>query len=193
LSATALETILNPGRRWVVRIICLYAVATLAVLPFAGVKAPELPAITPFLVAGVLTTELSISFLLFAWFTEVPSWSSLLLACSYLYSGLMAIAHLLTFPGAAMPGWIMLGGPQTASWTFLLWTDGYAALTFAATILESFPSHGRIAHRNAGIATAIGCGAVLAFALAGLVVAAAGPGRITAAIHEWWFTVTDRL
>ena len=152
------------ARGWVLWIIGAYALVTLALLPVASVQGPELPAITPFLLAAVLVTELSTSFLLFEWFSATRTWSLLLLACAYLFSASMVVAHLLTFPGAVVPGHGLLGGPQSASWTFLIWTDGYAALTLAATILEARAPDSRIGRHQVGTAVAAGCASVITVA-----------------------------
>jgi two-component sensor histidine kinase len=188
LSVTTLARRPEQRRRWIVWIVCLYAVGTLGLLPVAGVKGPELPASTGFMVAGILTTEFATSFLLFVWFIEARSWSLLLLACAYLYSGSMAVAHLLTFPEAIVPGRILMGGPQSASWTYLLWTDGYAAITLAATIVESWASQRRISRTDIGIAIGVGCTAVLAITLGGLVTAIIGADRLPPVLQGSSFT-----
>jgi two-component system sensor histidine kinase/response regulator len=119
--------------------ICAYAAVALAVLPFAQRSGPDMPGLVPFFVAGVLVTELSTSFLLFDRFAEVHRWSVLLLAGAYFYSGLMAIAHLLTFPGAVLAGMPIIGTTeQSTAWIFILWIAGYALLAVAAIGLDAF-------------------------------------------------------
>ena len=73
-------------------------------MPWATKPGPELTGLIPFFVAGVLVAELATSFLLFSSFTERRTWSLLLLGCGYLYSALMTIPHILTFPGAVLAG-----------------------------------------------------------------------------------------
>ena len=75
-------------------IVACYFALTLSMLPWAQRPGPELPGLVPFFVAGVVVTELASSFLLFFSFSAARSWSLLLLASAYLYSGLMPIAHL---------------------------------------------------------------------------------------------------
>ena len=85
--AAAVEVVeKQPGRlyRRVIVLICLYALAALAVLPVASGKGPDIPAITSIFAAVTLITELSTAFLLFVWFREVRTWALLLLGCAYL-------------------------------------------------------------------------------------------------------------
>src|SRR5438093_1609758 len=127
----------NRARRLTLAIIGCYCVVALGVLPMAGRQGPEIPGIVAFFVAGVLTTELSTSFLLFTRFTEARKWSLLVLACAYLYSGLMPIAHLLTFPGAMLADQSIIGtAHQSTAWVFILWITGYDLLVFIALALE---------------------------------------------------------
>ena len=118
-------------------IILCYVLAILAIAPFAAEPGLVMPATTPFVMAGVMATDLSTSFLLYVWFRDVRTWSLLLLASAYLFSGLMAIVHLTTFPDGILPGQAILGSRQSAALTFLLWTDGYSALALAAVVAEA--------------------------------------------------------
>ena len=90
-----------------------YLVLTAGFLPLAAEPGPELTGLIPFFVAGVLVAELATSFLLFSAFTESRAWPLLLLGCGYLYSGLMSVAHLLTFPGAVLAAHSVIGTAQS--------------------------------------------------------------------------------
>src|SRR5215471_3918745 len=82
--------------------ICTYAIFALAAIPFAGNPGPEIPPITTLFVTIVFATQLSTSFLLFVHFRANPHWSLLILGSAFLYSALMIVPHLLTFPGAVL-------------------------------------------------------------------------------------------
>jgi two-component sensor histidine kinase len=153
-----------PQRRRLVTAVLIgcYGLATLALLPFATRGGPELPGIIPFFVAGVLTTELTTSFLLFASFRQGRSLSLLLLACAYLYSGLMALPHLLTFPGALVAGGPIIGGPQSTATIFLLWILGYAALASLAVLMHFSFRNRRLPQRKTTPAIAIAVALVVA-------------------------------
>src|SRR5215467_4001060 len=80
--------------------ICTYAIFALAVIPFAGNPGPKVPAIILLFGATVFATELPTSLLLFVRFRADPHWSLLILGSAFLYSALIVVPHLLTFPGA---------------------------------------------------------------------------------------------
>jgi hypothetical protein len=48
----------------------------------------------------------------------------------------MAVFHLLTFPSAVLPDYIVLGTDQSARWIFNFWYAGYAILALIAIGLE---------------------------------------------------------
>ncbi|MFC7689157.1 MASE4 domain-containing protein [Paeniroseomonas aquatica] len=148
--AASVETMAGPAaagapRRLVLALLGLYGAAALAALPFAARPGPEVTAITPLFVATVLITEVATGFLVLVRFEATRRWSLLLLGAACLFAGLMAVLHLLTFPGAILPGRSMLGMPQAAAWTFLLWMGGYAGLALAAVAAAAFAPGWRVA------------------------------------------------
>ena len=171
----AAETSRLMGRRGAVAILCLHAAALLALLPVAAQPGPVLPGVTPAFVAVTLATELPTSFLLFARFRATRAWSILLLGCAYLFGGAMAVLHALTFPGAFLPERSILGPPQAAAWGYVLWLNGFAALTLAATAIEAVAPGLRLPHGRARsvalLAGAVTLAASIAVALVALLLA----------------------
>ena len=96
-----------------------------------------MPAVTTTFGAGVLIADLCTSFLLLVQFRVAPSWSMLLLAAAYFYSGAMACLHVLTFPGAWIPDAVLVGTPQSVGWLFLCWILAYPTLVLTAIIAEA--------------------------------------------------------
>jgi two-component sensor histidine kinase len=118
--------------------ICTYAIFALAVIPFAGNPGPKVPGISVLFAATVLATELPTSLLLFVRFRANPHWSLLLLGSAFLYSALMVVPHLLTFPGAVLTDQKLVGGSQqAASYIFVSWVTGFALLTFVSVLFEA--------------------------------------------------------
>jgi two-component sensor histidine kinase len=175
--------------RWIVATICLYGVAALVVMQVAHEKGPDLPSITPFLAAGILATELPTSFLLFVLMRGVRTWSLLILGCAYLYSSLMAVFHLLTFPNAVLPDYIVLGTDQSARWIFNLWYAGFAVLALIAIVLEI--GGRRIGAANVHRAVGIAVGGVLAAVLANVIVAVVAVDRLPPLIRGSSWTNFD--
>jgi two-component sensor histidine kinase len=175
--------------RWILAAIFLYGVAAVAVMKVAQEKGPDLPSITPFLVAGVLATELPTSFLLFVLMRGVRTWSLLILGCAYLYSSLMAVFHLLTFPNAVLPDYIVLGTDQSARWIFNFWYAGYAILALIAIALEI--GGRRISAANVHRAVGLAVAGVLAAVLASVIVAIVAVDRLPALIRGSSWTKFD--
>jgi two-component sensor histidine kinase len=158
--------------RWVVSIACLYVVAAALLLPIAGRAAPRLPALTPFVVGGLLAIELATGFLLYVRFRDSGDRSLLVLACAYLWSAMLAVGHLATFPDAVLPGAVLLGGAQSSPWTFQLWTNGYAGLALAAIVLEAGLRPRRIPPERVRRAAVLAGGGVVGAALTAFAAAA---------------------
>jgi hypothetical protein len=143
-------------------------------LPIAAQPGPQIPGFVALFDTGFLVTKLSTSFLLFARFREIRTWSLLVLCCAYLYSALITIPHLLMFPGAVLDDVpVIATSAQSTSWIFLLWTGGFAGLAFVSVFLEARFGDRRIAPDKTGFAVAIGLCAVLV-ALAAVVIMTLG-------------------
>jgi PAS domain S-box-containing protein len=126
--------------------ICTYAIFALAVIPFAGNPGPKVPAISVLFAATVFATELPTSLLLFVRFRANPHWSILILGSAFLYSALMVVSHLLTFPGGVLTDQTLVGGSQQASsYIFVSWVIGFALLTFVSVIFETCASRHQFA------------------------------------------------
>jgi hypothetical protein len=148
--------------RATVAIICVYAALALALVPIASQPGPQLGGFVTVFITGVLITELATSFLLFIRFDENHSWSLLLLACAYLFSGLMAGLQLLLFPGAVVAGQPLLAISESSSaWIFSIWINGFALLTFIAVVLEAWFSGYTISAQNVRRAAIVGSLVVL--------------------------------
>jgi Membrane-associated sensor, integral membrane domain len=101
--------------------ISLYSVIAFALLPIASNPGPEVPGITAVFGGVIFATELSTAFLLFLRFREISGWSLLFLGCAYLFSALMVVPHVLTFPGAIVPGRAIIDfSRQSPAWLFVL-------------------------------------------------------------------------
>jgi two-component sensor histidine kinase len=122
---------------------------------FAARPGPVVPGISAFFTAGVFVTEFSTAFLLFVRFRESRRRSILLLACAYLYSALMTIPHVLTFPDAILRAGSVLGGGQSKAWIFTVWILGFAALCLAAVMIEACREQSKIPRSGSATSTAI--------------------------------------
>jgi hypothetical protein len=180
--------------RITVSVIAVYAAAALLLLPVAKLPGPFMPGVIPMFIAGMVITETATSFLLFVLFRGTRSWSILLLGCAYLYSAMMALAQLITFPGAILPEQPLLPvSPQTAAWIFVAWNTGFAWLVLGAVCLEAWFRHLSLTPQSSRRAALVAPAAVaVAVAVAFLAIVFGGDellmisdGRFTTAAGTW--------
>ena len=91
---------------------------TLGLLTVCQERGPELPGFNAAFAAGVFVADLATAFLLLIMFRREATRSVLLLAAAFLFSALMALAYLLTSPGAVTSGRPLFGTAQTISWVY---------------------------------------------------------------------------
>jgi signal transduction histidine kinase/CheY-like chemotaxis protein len=112
----------------------VYIALTLAVVPWARLPGPSDPHIVVIYGLAVLVADLCTALMLGALYRGSRRGAHLLLGCAYLYSGLMAGAHMASFRGAVFEA-PLFGNEQTVSWLFLAWRVGTAALFLSALLL----------------------------------------------------------
>jgi len=107
---------------WVVAALLLVAFGISA--PFANVQLPEYGGYLPAIESIVFVNDLITAILLFSQYSINHSRAVLALACGYLYTALVVIPHILTFPGAFTSTGLLGAGPQTSAWLYYLWGAG---------------------------------------------------------------------
>jgi PAS domain S-box-containing protein len=118
------------GQRRVVGMFILALLASVLVTwPFASVKLPAIPAFVPIIAAALFISYGVTAILLFGQFSILRHRALLVIACGYLLSGLLAVAHALAFPGAFSPTGLNGAGLQSAVLLYALW---HVALPLAA-------------------------------------------------------------
>ena len=108
-------------RRIALAVVLASLAISLATAPFAQVKLPRMDAFIPIYESALTFNDLITAVLLFGQFTILRSRAILLLACAYLFTGLMVVAHMLSFPGLFAEGGLLGGGPQTTAWLYFIW------------------------------------------------------------------------
>jgi len=161
----------TPTYRATLAIIATYAVLTLGLLTVCQERGPELPGFNAAFAAGVFVADLATAFLLLIMFRREATRSVLLLAAAFLFSALMALAYLLTSPGAVTSGRPLVGTAQTISWVYNSWIAGFSLVALVAVLAEIRDDGTRRVGMNARAASAIACGLALLAAFAILAVA----------------------
>lgn len=119
------ETLASDGQRKVAGLlIAVVLVASLITLPFAREQVVSIPAFVPMFIAIIFFADLMTFCLLIAQFSITRMLPMLILAGAYLFSAMLTIPHILTFPGVFSENGL-IGGPQTSVWFWAFWHAGF--------------------------------------------------------------------
>src|SRR4029077_20915472 len=91
---------------------------------FADVPLPRVDAFIRAIQVSVFFSDLIIAVLLFSLCWIYHSRALLALASGYLFTDLIVIPHLLTFPGAFSPTGLLGAGLQSTGWLYIFWHAG---------------------------------------------------------------------
>jgi signal transduction histidine kinase len=161
------------GQRRLALIVVLISLALfLAAAPFAKLPLAPLPAFLPIYQSSLVICDLITAVLLFGQFRVLRSRALLVLVSAYLFSGFMAIAHALSFPGLFAPAGLM-GGPQTTAWLYFLWHGGFPLMIVAYALMmlengkDDAPASARLAAGATLAAVLAAVGGITLLATAG--------------------------
>jgi signal transduction histidine kinase len=99
-------------------------IATGVIAPFGAIQLRRIDGFIPATESVIVITDLFTAVLLFSQSRIIGSPGLLLLASGYLFSALMVLPHLLTFPGAFAPSGLLGAGLSTTAWLFIFWHLG---------------------------------------------------------------------
>src|SRR5262249_28680961 len=102
----------------------LLAVYLITVGPLAEVPPYPLVAFVPAYAVAMLVIDSITAILLFAEFSILGERSILIIANGYLFTALILIPWMLTFPGVFATG-SLIGGPQSTVWLYFAWHAGF--------------------------------------------------------------------
>jgi signal transduction histidine kinase/ActR/RegA family two-component response regulator len=128
----------GPGeRRLALAVVVASAAIFLALVPFAKVPLGPLGAFIPMYQSALALNDLITAALLFGQFNVARSRALLALAGGYLFTAVMAVLHMLTFPGLFAPSGLLGAGPQTTAWLFMFWHGGFPLCVAAYALLKN--------------------------------------------------------
>jgi len=96
----------------------------------------RIEAFVPAYATAMFVSDLITAVLLFAQFSILRSRALLAIAGGYLFTALIIIPWMLTFPGVFAPGGLLGAGLQTTSWLYTLWHAGFAMFVIAYALLR---------------------------------------------------------
>jgi PAS domain S-box-containing protein len=170
--STAIAT--DKDRRLPQIVIALSFVFFAAAAPFASVPLPQVPEFIPIYESALIVCDLLTAVLLFAKYSIVHLRALLVLACGYLFTALIAIAHLLTFPGAFAATGLLGAGPQTTAWLYMFWHGGFPLAVIACLLIRNGQHAAAPGRRAPRTEIALGIAAVVAAVVVLTIFATAG-------------------
>ena len=150
----------------------------LAAAPFAKVKLAPVAPFIPIYQSILVVTDLITAVLLFGQFSFLRARALLVLACAYLFTALITIAHTLSFPGLFAPAGLIGAGPQTTAWLYMFWHSGFPLLVITYAFIKDQRPEPVAPRRHASLFIVASVGAVIAAVLGFSALATAGHGLL---------------
>src|SRR3981189_3744009 len=148
---------LSPGRAQ--RRLALAVVLALVVVffitevgPLSTIQLGRIDAFVPAYATAMFVTDSITAVLLFAQFSILRSPALLAIASGYLFTALMLIPWMLTFPGLFTPGGLLGAGLQSTNWLYILWHAGFPMFVIAYALLKDADPARRLWQGSAGAA-----------------------------------------
>ena len=111
-------------RRLTLVLAAIVLIATTIIAPFGAIQLRRIDGFIPATESAIIITDFLTAVLLFSQSRIIGSRGLLLLASGYLFSALVVLPHLLTFPGAFAPSGLLGAGLSTTAWLFIFWHLG---------------------------------------------------------------------
>ncbi len=131
------------------------------IFPHASQPLATLPHVSGMYGAAIAMIDLATFWLLIS-ASHQPR-SHAVIAAAYLFGGLMAVAHVLCFPGAVFADGPVVGSAHAASWIFITWRAGFALFILWAVLVEGRPGRPSGSHSSRWPAVVAVLAALLAF------------------------------
>ena len=133
--------------------------------PFASVQLGHLDAFIPISQTLIFVTDLITSALLISQFVIVRWRAILVLASGYLFTALLDVTQLLTFPGTFAPTGLLGAGLQTTGWLYEFWHAGFPIAVITYVVLVNQAPETRVSRKSTRTAVATSVALVIASVL----------------------------
>jgi signal transduction histidine kinase len=104
--------------------------------PLSTLQPGRIGAFVPAYATAIFVIDLLTAMLLFAQFSILRSHALLAIASGYLYTALIAIPWMLTFPGVFTPDGLLGAGLQSTNWLYALWHAGFPVFVISYALLK---------------------------------------------------------
>lgn len=120
----------------VVVVLALLGASFAAAGPLSTIQLGRIDAFVPAYATAMFVIDSITAVLLFAQFSILRSRALLVIASGYLFTALIVIPWLLTFPGVFTPGGLLGAGLQSTNWLYILWHAGFPTFVMAYALLK---------------------------------------------------------
>src|ERR1700704_4904527 len=117
-------------------VLALLAAFVITAGPLSSVQLGRIDAFIPAYAMAMLVIDSIPAVLLFAQFSILRSRALLVIASGYLFTALIIIPWVLTFPGVFAPGGLLGAGLQSTVWLYILWHGGFIMFVIAYALLK---------------------------------------------------------
>jgi signal transduction histidine kinase len=146
----------GPTERRIALALALAIMGTAGVVaPFASVQLPETAAWIPITNTYVFIADLVTWTLLISQFDIVRRAALLVLASGYLFTALMAVPLLLSFPGTFTKAGLLGDGVQTNGWLSAFWVSGYPLAAISYAVLKDRVPGAPVSHDSSRTVVAV--------------------------------------
>jgi signal transduction histidine kinase len=133
-------------------VLALVAAFVIAAGPLSTIQPGRIDAFVPAYATALFVTDLITAVLLYAQFSILRSRALLAIACGYLFTALIVIPWMLTFPGVFTPDGLLGAGLQTTNWLYILWHTGFPMFVIAYALLKDTYPTNNLGQGSAGAA-----------------------------------------
>src|SRR5258705_5922740 len=133
-------------------VLALLVAFFITVGPLSTVQVGRIDAFVPAYATAMFVNDSITAVLLFAQFSMLRSRALLAIASGYLFTALIVIPWMLTFPGVFTPGGLLGAGLQTTNWLYILWHAGFPMFIIVYALLKDGDPAKRLRQGSAGAA-----------------------------------------
>jgi signal transduction histidine kinase len=127
-------------------VLALLAAFFITIGPHSTIQLGRIDAFVPAYGTAILVIDSITAVLLFAQFSILRSHAILVIASGYLFTALIVIPWMLTFPGVFTPGGLLGAGLQSTNWLYISWHGGFPTFVMAYAVLKDADPTKRVWH-----------------------------------------------
>src|SRR5712671_6467749 len=151
----------------------ILAIYFIAVGPLSDIPPYPIAAFIPSYTTAMFVTEALTAILLFAQFSILRGRAILVIASGYLFTALILIPWILTFPGV-FGSTSLIGGMQSTVWLYVFWHAGFPMFVIGYALLKDADPSKQFWHGSVGAQVALSVAVTTAGVLVVTVICTAG-------------------